>query len=77
MSLSFSARCVCSDTPYCRASAADSRIRSRLTENGVCVLVCSISGVSPAQIGYSARNQAKSSASCAAGSARVSVWNMW
>ncbi len=33
-SWSFSARCVCIGTPYARASAADSRIRSRLTENG-------------------------------------------
>jgi hypothetical protein len=34
MSLSFSARWVCSDTPYSRASNAASRISSRLTENG-------------------------------------------
>ena len=33
-SFTFSARCVCSDTPYCRASSAESRISSRLTENG-------------------------------------------
>lgn len=33
-SLSFSARWVCSDTPCARASTADSRISSRVTENG-------------------------------------------
>ena len=39
MSLSFSARCVCSDTPCAlpkeRASSAASRISSRLTEKGL------------------------------------------
>ncbi|MNW09479.1 hypothetical protein D3C71_2064860 [compost metagenome] len=34
MSLTFSAKWVCNDTPYWRASTAASRIRSRLTENG-------------------------------------------
>ncbi len=34
MSFSFSARCVCSETPCARASTAASRISSRLTENG-------------------------------------------
>ena len=35
------------------------------------------SGVSLAQIGYSARSQPKSDASWAAGTARVSVWYRW
>lgn len=34
MSLSFSARWVCSEAPCSRASSAASRISSRLTENG-------------------------------------------
>jgi hypothetical protein len=38
---------------------------------------CTISGVRPAQIGYSVFNQPNSSAFCAAGTARVSDWTMW